>query len=97
MVANLSVFVKYQRKTPSKNRIKYRRVLIFYILLSRKYVRNELVKIRLKDFEMASHFLGAVRHITLLESEADLIGLYRPFIEKEPKENSETPKDDAKK
>jgi hypothetical protein len=40
------------------------------------YSRNDIVKIKLKDFEMASHFLGGVKHVTLLESDAVLLGLY---------------------
>jgi hypothetical protein len=44
---------------------------------SSKYSRNDFVKILLKDFEMASHFLGATKHVTLLESDAKLLGLYQ--------------------
>lgn len=35
------------------------------------------MKIKLTSFEMASYFLNAARHITLLESDAELVGLVR--------------------
>ncbi|RMZ93150.1 28S ribosomal mitochondrial [Brachionus plicatilis] len=41
------------------------------------YKRNKNVKIKLVSFEMASYFLNAARHITLLESDAELVGLLR--------------------
>ncbi|CAF0769926.1 unnamed protein product [Brachionus calyciflorus] len=50
------------------------------------YVRNRNVKIKLVSFEMASYFLNAAKHITLLESDAELIGLVRS--EKEEDERS---------
>jgi hypothetical protein len=44
------------------------------------------VKIKLKSFEMASYFLNSAKHITLLESDAELIGLFDP----ESKENTDS-------
>ena len=49
---------------------------MFYCL--REYTRGVNVVIRLFSFEMASYFLNAARHLTLLESDAELLGLHRP-------------------
>ena len=39
------------------------------------YVVGARVLILIKDLEMTDHFIGAKRHISLLEAEAELIGL----------------------
>jgi hypothetical protein len=39
-------------------------------------VRNANVKIKLTSFEMAAYFLNAAKHITLLESDAQLVDVY---------------------
>ena len=39
------------------------------------YVEGAKVEILIKNLEMTDHFLGAKKHISLLEAEAELIGL----------------------
>lgn len=39
------------------------------------YARNKNVEIKILSFEMASYFLNSAKHLTLLESDAELIGL----------------------
>ena len=34
------------------------------------------VKVNLQSFEMSSKFIGAEKHVTLLEADATLLGLY---------------------
>ena len=41
------------------------------------YVIGAVVSIRLKSWEMAARFLGAARHLSLLEADAELVGLLR--------------------
>ena len=43
-------------------------------------MRGVNVVIELKDFEMSSYFLSAAKDLTLLESNAQLIGLIGGFI-----------------
>jgi small subunit ribosomal protein S28 len=42
-----------------------------------QYTIGAVVSIRLQSWEMAARFLGASRHISLLEADAQLIGLLR--------------------
>ena len=42
-----------------------------------QYVTGAVVSIRLQSWEMAARFLGAARHISLLEADAQLVGLLR--------------------
>ena len=42
-----------------------------------QYVVGAVVSIRLQSWEMAARFLGASRHISLLEADAQLVGLLR--------------------
>ena len=42
-----------------------------------QYVVGTVVSLRLQSWEMAARFLGASRHISLLESDAQLVGLLR--------------------
>ena len=42
-----------------------------------QYVTGAVVSIRLQSWEMAARFLGASRHISLLEADAQLVGLLR--------------------
>ncbi|XP_064652319.1 small ribosomal subunit protein bS1m-like [Lineus longissimus] len=43
---------------------------------SSEYHRGAKVKICLHDLEMSSKFLGSEKHVTLLEADATLLGLY---------------------
>lgn len=38
-------------------------------------MRNTNVEIKLKSFEMASYFLNSAKHLTLLESDAEVVGV----------------------
>lgn len=51
-------------------------------------MRNTNVKIKLISFEMASYFLNAAKHITLLESDAELVGTLRKDSEQEQDERA---------
>jgi small subunit ribosomal protein S28 len=42
-----------------------------------QYTMGAVVSIRLQSWEMAARFLGASRHISLLEADAQLVGLLR--------------------
>jgi small subunit ribosomal protein S28 len=42
-----------------------------------QYMTGAVVSIRLQTWEMAARFLGASRHISLLEADAQLVGLLR--------------------
>ncbi|CAF4210692.1 unnamed protein product, partial [Adineta steineri] len=42
-----------------------------------QYTIGVVVSIRLQTWEMAARFLGASRHISLLEADAQLVGLLR--------------------
>jgi len=42
-----------------------------------QYVTGAVVSIRLQSWEMAARFLGASRHISLLEADAQLVGLLK--------------------
>ncbi len=64
-----SLYFEYKRKVLINN---------FFLLFSRLYQRNANVLVKLVDFEMASYFLSAAKHLTLLESNAILIGLFNP-------------------
>ncbi|ESO86058.1 hypothetical protein LOTGIDRAFT_68398, partial [Lottia gigantea] len=39
------------------------------------YILGNKVKVRINDLEMTSKFLGADRHVTILEADATLIGI----------------------
>lgn len=53
------------------------------------YVRNANVKIKLISFEMSAYFLNAAKNITLLESDAQLVDIYRPDTRKTQEEKEE--------
>lgn len=40
------------------------------------FKRNRNVKIKLRSFELAAYFLNSAKHLTLLESDAELIGFF---------------------
>ena len=39
------------------------------------YVEGTKVRVKIKDLELTDHFLGAKKHISLLEADAELVGL----------------------
>ena len=41
------------------------------------FIRNANVKVKLVSFEMAAYFLNAAKHLTLLESDAKLVDIYK--------------------
>lgn len=41
------------------------------------YIEGAKVIVQIKDLEMTDHFLGAKKHISLLEAEAELVGLIK--------------------
>lgn len=51
-------------------------MFIFILNFIRDFTRNTNVKVELVDFEMASFFLSAAKHLTLLESNAKIIGYF---------------------
>lgn len=52
------------------------------------YPRGSLVRIRLRDPEMANRFMVNIRAISLLEADATLIGPYRGQLTSNPDSNS---------
>ncbi|KAM7540687.1 hypothetical protein Aperf_G00000027309 [Anoplocephala perfoliata] len=55
------------------------------------YPRGSLVRIRLRDPEMANRFMVNIRAISLLEADATLIGPYRGQLTTTPDSNSTSP------
>ncbi|XP_038051756.1 28S ribosomal protein S28, mitochondrial-like [Patiria miniata] len=46
-----------------------------------KYHRGAKVRLRLRDIELTDHFIGAARDLSLLEADADLLGLAKPHAQ----------------
>ena len=54
---------------------KFHAVVDMPVMEQDRYVQGAKVVILVKNLEMTGHFLGAKKHISLLEAEAELVGL----------------------
>ena len=54
---------------------KFHAVVDMPVMECDRYVQGAKVVILVKNLEMTGHFLGAKKHISLLEAEAELVGL----------------------
>ena len=57
------------------------RLILCFVFLFRKYTRGTKVKVHIHSMEMSSKFLGAEEHVTLLEADGALLGLYDSDME----------------